>query len=111
MDTMASFDLVVAYCTIGKWQQNSVYFYKLVLNIDIKLLILVQAKSLAERLQEVILSERKAIDEFTYTVSGVLSSSASSTSRSDNLQQLLGDNERCSVYRFKMRQDCVHLNL
>ncbi|BAT83050.1 hypothetical protein VIGAN_04014800 [Vigna angularis var. angularis] len=62
-----------------------------------------KAKSLAEKLQEVIVSEQKAIKEFTYTVSGVLSSSASSTSRSDNLQGLLGDNERYTVFRFKTR--------
>lgn len=62
-----------------------------------------KAKSLAEKLQEVIVSEQKAIKEFTYTVSGVLCSSASSTSRSDNLQGLLGDNERYNVYRFKTR--------
>ncbi|TKY64874.1 hypothetical protein E2542_SST07725 [Spatholobus suberectus] len=62
-----------------------------------------KAKSLAEKLQEVILSEQKAINEFTYTVSGVLSSSVSSTSRSDNLQELVGDNERYTVYRFKTR--------
>ncbi|KAL3032518.1 hypothetical protein AAZX31_02G088000 [Glycine max] len=52
-----------------------------------------KAKSLAEKLQE-----------FTCTVSGVLSSSASSsTSQSDNLQDLLGDNERYTIYRFKTR--------
>ncbi|KAH1059504.1 hypothetical protein GYH30_003494 [Glycine max] len=63
-----------------------------------------KAKSLAEKLQEVILSEKKAIKEFTCTVSGVLSSSASSsTSQSDNLQDLLGDNERYTIYRFKTR--------
>lgn len=51
-----------------------------------------------------MLSEKKAIKEFTYTVSGVLSSSASSsTSQSDNLQDLLGDNERYTIYRFKTR--------
>ncbi|XP_027916130.1 uncharacterized protein LOC114175574 [Vigna unguiculata] len=60
-----------------------------------------KAKSLAEKLQEVKVSEQKAIKEFSYTVSGVLSSSASRTSRSDNLQGLLGDNERYTVYRFK----------
>ncbi|XP_061338369.1 uncharacterized protein LOC133285195 [Gastrolobium bilobum] len=60
-------------------------------------------KSLAEKLQEVILSEQKVINEFSYTVSGVLSSSVSCTSRSDNLQELLGGSERYSVYRFRMR--------
>ncbi|XP_019451016.1 PREDICTED: uncharacterized protein LOC109353266 [Lupinus angustifolius] len=62
-----------------------------------------KAKSLAKKLQEVIISERKTINEFTHTASGVLTSSDSSTSRSDNLQELLEDDERFSVYRFKMR--------
>ncbi|MED6143034.1 hypothetical protein PIB30_002856 [Stylosanthes scabra] len=64
-----------------------------------------KAKSLAEKLQEVILSEQKSVDEFSYTVSGVLSSSTSRTSRSDNLKELLeeGDNGKYSIYRFKIR--------
>ncbi|KAK7394214.1 hypothetical protein VNO78_14736 [Psophocarpus tetragonolobus] len=68
-----------------------------------------KAKSLTEKLKEVILSEQKAIKEFTYTVSGVLSSGASSTSRAINLQDLLGDNERYTVYRFKTRS-CTFIN-
>jgi hypothetical protein len=67
------------------------------------LLISVQAKSLVEKLHEVILSEQKATKEFSYTVSGVLSSSGSGTSRSDNLQELLGDTEKYSIYKFKTR--------
>ncbi|MED6147469.1 hypothetical protein PIB30_044288 [Stylosanthes scabra] len=64
-----------------------------------------KAKSLAEKLQEVILSEQKSVDEFSYTVSGVLSSSTGRTSRSDNLKELLeeGDDGKYSIYRFKMR--------
>ncbi|XP_057757054.1 uncharacterized protein LOC130976256 [Arachis stenosperma] len=64
-----------------------------------------KAKSLAEKLQEVILSEQKSINEFSYTVSGVLSSSTDRTSRSVNLKELLeeGDDGRYSIYRFKMR--------
>ncbi|KAK2413441.1 hypothetical protein P8452_59084 [Trifolium repens] len=62
-----------------------------------------KAKSLVEKLHEVILSEQKATKEFSYTVSGVLSSSGSGTSRSDNLQELLGDTEKYSIYKFKTR--------
>ncbi|XP_058753687.1 uncharacterized protein LOC131626868 [Vicia villosa] len=62
-----------------------------------------KAKSLAEKLNGIILSEQKATEEFSYGVSEVLSSSGSSTSRSDNLQELLGDTEKYSVYRFKTR--------
>ncbi|KAG2403823.1 uncharacterized protein HKW66_Vig0107430 [Vigna angularis] len=69
-----------------------------------------KAKSLAEKLKEVIVSEQKAIKEFTYTVSGVLSSSASSTSRSDNLQGLLGDNERYTVFRKTGKGSCTFID-
>ncbi|KAK7340877.1 hypothetical protein VNO77_21594 [Canavalia gladiata] len=68
-----------------------------------------KVKSLTEKLQEVIQSEQKALDEFSYTVSGVLGSSGSSTSRIDNLQDLLGDDERYSVYRFKTRS-CIFID-
>ncbi|PNY04668.1 hypothetical protein L195_g001093 [Trifolium pratense] len=62
-----------------------------------------KSKLLTEKLQEVILSEQKATKEFSYTVSGVLSSSGSRTSRSGNLQELLEDTEKYSIYRFKTR--------
>ncbi|CAI8612042.1 unnamed protein product [Vicia faba] len=62
-----------------------------------------KAKSLGEKLNKIILSEQKATEEFSYSVSEVLNSSGSSTSRSDNLQELLGDTEKYSVYRFKTR--------
>ncbi|GAU17804.1 hypothetical protein TSUD_171930 [Trifolium subterraneum] len=68
-----------------------------------------KAKSLAEKLHEVILSEQKATKEFSYTVSGVLSSSGSHTSRSDNLQELLGDTENYSLFKFKTRS-CTYID-
>ncbi|KAK7273034.1 hypothetical protein RIF29_14080 [Crotalaria pallida] len=62
-----------------------------------------KAKSLAKKLQEVIVSEQKAMNDFTHIASGVLSSSVSNTSRRDNLEELLGDDERFSIFRFKTR--------
>ncbi|EXB58118.1 hypothetical protein L484_026317 [Morus notabilis] len=56
-------------------------------------------KSAAESLEEVILSEKKAIGESSYTVSGVLSSSDnSSTSRSKNLKDLLEEDAKSCVF-------------
>lgn len=68
-----------------------------------------KAKSLAEKLKELIQSEQKATKDFSYTVSGVLGSSDSYTSRSDNLQELLGGIESYSVYRFKLRS-CTYID-
>lgn len=84
--------------------------YRLVFEID-SMFILVQAKALTEKVHEVIRSEEKATRKFSYTVSGVLSSGGSSTSRSDNLRKLLEVTEKYSVYRFKTRQELVGLNL
>ncbi|XP_057436432.1 uncharacterized protein LOC130728862 [Lotus japonicus] len=82
---------------------------RIALSGDIRPLNEDKAKSLAEKLQEVILSEQKAIKEFTYTVSEVLSSSVRKSLRSDNLQELLRDDEKYSVYRFKIRS-CTFLD-
>ncbi|XP_054790366.1 uncharacterized protein LOC129295805 isoform X2 [Prosopis cineraria] len=68
-----------------------------------------KVKSLAEKLEQIVLSEPKAIKESGYVVSGVLSSSLSSTSRSDNLQEILGDVERYSVYKFEM-SSCTYID-
>lgn len=57
-----------------------------------------------ESLKEVILSEQREINESTYTVSGVLSSSNLITmSRSENLKELLDGGENYHVYRFNLR--------
>ncbi|KAK4279901.1 hypothetical protein QN277_011603 [Acacia crassicarpa] len=68
-----------------------------------------KAKSLAEKLEQVVLSEAKAMKDFTYEVSGVLSSSLSRASRSDNLKEILGDVERYSVYKFEM-SSCMYID-
>lgn len=63
-----------------------------------------KAQSAAESLREVILSEQKAINECSYTVSGVLSSSdLSCTSRSESLKELLEGDENYVVYKFNLR--------
>ncbi|XP_062156510.1 uncharacterized protein LOC133864240 [Alnus glutinosa] len=63
-----------------------------------------KAQSAAESLREVILSEQKAMNECSYTVSGVLSSSnLSSKSRSESLKELLEGDEKYVVYKFNLR--------
>ncbi|KAK6227990.1 hypothetical protein QQP08_004894 [Theobroma cacao] len=62
-----------------------------------------KAQSAAETLKEVMLSEEKAVKEFSYTVSGVLSSSNHlSTSRSENLKELLDGGEKYVIYKFNL---------
>ncbi|GMN57229.1 hypothetical protein TIFTF001_026340 [Ficus carica] len=68
-------------------------------------------KSAAESLEEIILSEKKVIGESTYTVSGVLSSSDTvSTSRSENLKELLEVDAKYTVYKFNPRQETLSLD-
>ena len=60
--------------------------------------------SAAESLKAVMLSEEKAVKEFSYTVSGVLSSSNHfSTSRSENLKELIDGAEKYVIYKFNIR--------
>lgn len=62
-------------------------------------------QSVAEYLEEFVLSEQKAASELSYTVSGVLSSSdVYSTSRSENLKKLLEGDEKYTIYKFNPRQ-------
>ncbi|XP_028797178.1 uncharacterized protein LOC114752590 [Neltuma alba] len=68
-----------------------------------------KVKSLAEKLEQVVMSEPKAMKDFSYVVSGVLSSSLSRASRSDSLQEILGDVERYSVYKFEM-SSCTYID-
>ncbi|PSS34541.1 Hemagglutinin-esterase-fusion glycoprotein chain 2 like [Actinidia chinensis var. chinensis] len=63
-------------------------------------------KLAAESLRETISSERKAIRESTYSVSGILSSSnLGFTPRSENLQELLDGNEHSGLDG-RLRVDC-----
>ncbi|XP_059628149.1 uncharacterized protein LOC132270944 [Cornus florida] len=62
-----------------------------------------KAELAAESLRDTILSERKATKESAYSVSGILSSAnLGSTSRSENLQDLLDGNEQYTIYKFNM---------
>ncbi|KAL5569110.1 hypothetical protein UlMin_025685 [Ulmus minor] len=65
-------------------------------------------KSAAEILRDIIVSEQKAISEFSYTVSGVLSSS-DITARSENLKELLDGDEKYVVYKFNPRS-CLFID-
>ncbi|XP_050210888.1 uncharacterized protein LOC126661137 [Mercurialis annua] len=56
-----------------------------------------------ESVREVILSEQRMMKEFSYTVSGVLSSSnLITTSRSENLKEIMDGDQRYCVYRFNV---------
>ncbi|CAK9136225.1 unnamed protein product [Ilex paraguariensis] len=69
-----------------------------------------KAKLAAESLREIVLSEQRAIKESSYSVSGVLtSSSLGSTSRSENLQELLDSDKRYVVYKFNL-SSCMYLD-
>ncbi|XP_022747682.1 uncharacterized protein LOC111297274 isoform X2 [Durio zibethinus] len=69
-----------------------------------------KAQSAAESLKELILSEEKAVKEFSYTVSGVLSSSnLFSTSRSENLKELIDGDEKYVIYKFNLRMHAFSL--
>lgn len=63
-----------------------------------------QVKLAAESLRDIISFEKKIIKESSYSVSGILSSSdLGSTSRSENLEELLDENKQYVVYRFTLR--------
>lgn len=60
-----------------------------------------KVKTAAESLREAIISEGEAIKKFSYSVSGILSSSNfSSTSRGENLQELLDEDQQYMIYKF-----------
>lgn len=60
-----------------------------------------KVKSAAESLREMIISEGGAIRGFSYSVSGILSSSNfRSTSRAENLQELLNEDQQYRIYKF-----------
>ncbi|GKC29006.1 putative beta-glucosidase 12-like protein, partial [Tanacetum coccineum] len=60
-----------------------------------------KVKSAVESLRETIISEGEAIKEFGYSVSSILSSSNFvSTSRAENLQELLNDDQDYRIYKF-----------
>lgn len=69
-----------------------------------------KVQSATKVLREVMLSEQTAISASSYTVSGVLSSSDhSSTSRSENLKDLLEGDEKYIVYKFNQRS-CMYID-
>lgn len=69
-----------------------------------------KAELAAECLKEVMLSEQRLIGESSYTVSGVLSSSNSiTTSRNENLKDLLDEREKYVVYKFNI-SSCMYID-
>ncbi|CAH9126534.1 unnamed protein product [Cuscuta epithymum] len=67
--------------------------------------------ALAENtLREIMLSECKTVKDLSYSVSAILSSSSLSyTSRSENLQELLDENTKYTVYKFKI-SSCAYID-
>ncbi|XP_076910263.1 uncharacterized protein LOC143567842, partial [Bidens hawaiensis] len=60
-----------------------------------------QVKSAAESLRETLISEGEAIKAFSYSVTGILSSSDFRyTSRAENLQELLNRDQEYRIYKF-----------
>ncbi|KAK9061189.1 hypothetical protein SSX86_018369 [Deinandra increscens subsp. villosa] len=60
-----------------------------------------KVKSAAESLRDTLISEGEALKAFSYSVTGVLSSSDfRSTSRAENLQELLNEGQEYRVYKF-----------
>lgn len=69
-----------------------------------------KVRSATESLREMIVSEQKAIAESSYAVSGILSSSTfGSTSRSENLVELLDSDENYVVYKFSI-SSCMFID-
>ncbi|XP_052185501.1 uncharacterized protein LOC127797053 isoform X2 [Diospyros lotus] len=69
-----------------------------------------KVKLAAESLKEIISSERKAMKESSYSVCGILNSSNPGyTSRSENLKELLDDNEKYMVYKFNL-SSCMYID-
>lgn len=65
---------------------------------------MLQAKLVSESLRESLLADQKAVEESSYSVSGILSSShLQSTSRIANLQELLEGNVKYNLYKFFIR--------
>lgn len=58
----------------------------------------------SESLEDLVYFEEKIIKESSYSVSGILSSSdLITTSRSENLKELLDENKNYVVYKFILR--------
>ncbi|KAJ4719860.1 FMN-binding split barrel [Melia azedarach] len=69
-----------------------------------------KAQLAAESLKEVMLSEERVIGESSYTVSGVLSSSNFiTTSRNENLKELLDEHDKYVIYKFNV-SSCMYID-
>ncbi|CAA2958296.1 uncharacterized protein LOC111407548 isoform X1 [Olea europaea var. sylvestris] len=76
---------------------------------DVVLLKDNKAKLAAECLRDTILSDQRAVEESSNSVSGILSSCLHSTLRSKNLLELLEDIEQYTVYKFNPRS-CTYIS-
>lgn len=65
---------------------------------------MLQAELASKSLRETLLADQKAVEELSYSVSGILSSShLESTSRIANLQELFQGNVQYNIYKFIVR--------
>ncbi|KAG1339210.1 hypothetical protein COCNU_04G015160 [Cocos nucifera] len=70
----------------------------------------VKAQIVTESLAESVMSEYETISQASYSVSAILSSaSASSRSRSENLQEILNESSNYNVYKFNIRS-CTYID-
>ncbi|XP_059297371.1 uncharacterized protein LOC132050239 isoform X2 [Lycium ferocissimum] len=68
-----------------------------------------KARLAGESLKEVISSERSMMEKFSYSVSGILSSSSlGATCRGDNLQELLDSDKQYAVLKFNPSNGGTH---
>ncbi|XP_059297373.1 uncharacterized protein LOC132050239 isoform X3 [Lycium ferocissimum] len=69
-----------------------------------------KARLAGESLKEVISSERSMMEKFSYSVSGILSSSSlGATCRGDNLQELLDSDKQYAVLKFNP-SSCMYID-
>lgn len=65
---------------------------------------MLQAELASKSLKETLLADQKAVEELSYSVSGILSSShLESTSRIANLQEIFQGNVQYNLYKFIVR--------
>lgn len=69
-----------------------------------------KARLAAESLRETLVAEQRAVEESSYSVSGILNSSHfGSTSRNADLQELLQGDIQYNLYRFNLRS-CMYID-
>ncbi|XP_022892879.1 uncharacterized protein LOC111407548 isoform X2 [Olea europaea var. sylvestris] len=97
------------YIWVPEKDLHNVLPTRVALTGDVVLLKDNKAKLAAECLRDTILSDQRAVEESSNSVSGILSSCLHSTLRSKNLLELLEDIEQYTVYKFNPRS-CTYIS-